>query len=198
MTEWVRTLASPGARTVLYVRIVLLQLLWVGYVWLGMRRSGTSLHALTDTSPWTASRGFRLVGIGIAACLVWILIAGGLGTVLRPSPEQLAGLRAMLPHSGVERLWWSGFALSAGVCEELVYRGYLLRQFRALTHSALAALALQATAYALAHLVLPAPMIASVALLGLYLGALAVWQKSLVPGMIAHVGIGLAAVATPG
>ena len=41
-------------------------------------------------------------------------------------------------------------------------------------------------------------MIASVALLGLYLGALAVWQKSLVPGMIAHVGIGLAAVATPG
>lgn len=134
---------------------MLLQWLWVGYVWIGLRRSGTS-------------------------------------------PRGLAGLRAMLPHTPGERLWWSGFALSAGLCEELVYRGYLLRQFMSFTRGTPTALVLQAVAYGLAHRVLPAPLVASVALLGVYLGAIAMWQKSLVPGMIAHVGIGFAAVATPG
>ncbi len=104
----------------------------------------------------------------------------------------------MLPKAPVERVLWAGFALSAGICEEVVYRGYLLRQFRALTGSTLAAFVLQALCYSVVHLVLPIQMLVGVGVLGLLLGGLAVWQKSLVPGMVLHVGVGLAALVQPG
>ena len=117
--------------------------------------------------------------------------------MLRPSVEALHGLQAMLPQSPVERTLWVAFAATAGICEEVVYRGYLLRQFRALTSSTFAALVLQAICYSLAHLTLPMQMLAGVMVLGLLLGGIAVWQKSLVPGMILHVGVGLVALLQP-
>jgi membrane protease YdiL (CAAX protease family) len=104
----------------------------------------------------------------------------------------------MLPQVPLERALWVGFALSAAICEEMVYRGYLFRQFRVLTGSTLAAVLLQAAAYGSAHLVLPIGMVLSVALLGVLLGALAVWQKSLIPGMILHTGTGLLAIVASG
>lgn len=198
LTEWPNTLSQPHARVVLYAQILVLQWLWAGYVWIGIRRSGTSLRALVDDSTWTGLRWLRYLGIGIAAWVAWMVIGSALGTILRPDAEQLRGLQAMFPKTPLERVLWVGFALTAGLCEELVYRGYLLKQFRAVTGSTFAAIVLQAFVYGLAHLVLPAQMVVSVGLLGVLLGVLAVWQRSLVPGMILHVGVGLAAIAVPG
>jgi len=161
---------------------------------MGDGRSPT-LRALIDDSRWTGLRWLRYLGIGIAAWLAWMAIGSGLGAVLRPDAEQLRGIQAMLPQAPFERVLWVGFALTAALCEELVYRGYLLKQFKALTDSTLAAIVLQALVYGLVHLVLPAQMAVSVGLLGVLLGALAVWQRSLVPGIILHVGVGLAAMA---
>ena len=45
---------------------------------------------------------------------------------------------------------------------------------------------------------LPTAMVVSVGLLGLLLGTIAAWQRSLVPGMILHVAVGLMAVAASG
>jgi hypothetical protein len=104
----------------------------------------------------------------------------------------------MLPQAPGESALWVAFALSVAVCEELVYRGYLFRQFRALTGSTLVAVLLQGVAFGLAHLVLPIEMLVSVSLLGLLLGALAVWQKSLIPGMILHAGTGLLGMVASG
>jgi membrane protease YdiL (CAAX protease family) len=53
---------------------------------------------------------------------------------------------------------------------------------------------LQAVIYGSAHLALPLEMVVSVVLLGVVLGAVAVWQRSLVPGMILHSGTGLMAI----
>ena len=198
LTKWPETLSAPQARVVLYAQILVLQWLWVLYVWIGIRRSGTSLRALVDDSILTWLRWLRHLGIGIAAWVAWTIIGSGLGTILRPDTQQLRGLQAMFPKTPLEKVLWVGFALTAGFCEELLYRGYLLKQFRAVTDSTLAAIVLQALVYGLAHLVLPAQMIVSVGLLGVLLGVLAVWQKSLVPGMILHVGVGLAVMAVPG
>ncbi|HET6669906.1 MAG TPA: type II CAAX endopeptidase family protein [Pyrinomonadaceae bacterium] len=198
LTEWPKTLSQPRARVVLYAQILVLQWLWAGYVWIGIRRSGTSLRAFVDDSTLTGLRWLRHLGIGIAAWVAWMVIGSGLATVLRPDAEQLRSLQAMFPKTPLERGLWVGFALTAGLCEELVYRGYLLKQFKAVTGSTLAAVVLQALVYGLAHLVLPAQMVVSVGLLGVLLGVLAVWQRSLVPGMILHVGVGLAALAVPG
>jgi uncharacterized protein len=196
--EWATTLASPHARLLLYVRILALQWLWVGYVWLGVRHSTTSMRALIDDSRWTGLRWLRYLAIGVAGFVLYLAVGTGLSRMLQPSPEALRGLQAMLPKAPVETVLWAGFALSAGICEEVVYRGYLLRQFRALTGSTLAALVLQALCYSVFHLVLPIQMLVGVGVLGLLLGGLAVWQKSLVPGMVLHVGVGLAALVQSG
>jgi membrane protease YdiL (CAAX protease family) len=196
--EWPTTLAGRHARLLLYVRILALQWLWVGYIWLGMRHSPTSMRALIDDSRGTGLRWLRYLAIGVAGWILYLAVGAGLSSVFHPSPEALRGLQAMLPKAPVERALWAAFALTAGVCEEVVYRGYLLRQFRALTGNTFVALILQALCYSVVHLVLPIQMLAGVAVLGLLLGGLAVWQKSLVPGMILHVGVGLAALAQPG
>jgi uncharacterized protein len=101
---------------------------------------------------------------------------------------------AMLPHTSEERLLWVAFALSAGICEEIVYRGYLMRRFSAFVGNRSAAVLLQAVVYGSAHLALPLELVAPVALLGVLLGAVAVWRRSLVPGMFLHSCTGLLAI----
>lgn len=197
ISEWPTALAVPQARILLYLRIVAVQCLWVGYVWLGMRHSTISMRTLIDGSSWSGPRWLRYLGIGIAGWITYLALGAGLSKVFHPSLEALRGLQAMLPHSTVERAMWAAFAVTAGVCEEVVYRGYLLRQFQAWTGSTFAALVLQALCYSLVHVILPLQMLAGVIVLGLLLGGLAVWQKSLVPGMILHVGVGLAVLLQP-
>jgi len=136
-------------------------------------------------------RWLRYAAIGFAGFVFWLAFQAGLGSVLRPGNEQLAGVAAMLPHTSSERLLWVGFALSAGICEEIVYRGYLMHQFGAFTGHWLVALLLQAAVHSSGHLVLPLEMVVAVALLGALLGVIALWQKSLVPGMILHSTTGL-------
>ena len=191
MAEWPRTLAEPGARALLYLGTVALQLLLTVYVWFGVRRSGGSLRKLIDEAPWTVARWLRYVAIGFAGFLFWLAFQAGLGVVLRPSKEQLEGVVAMLPHTSAERLLWVGFALTVGICEEVIYRGYLMSQFKAFTSNWLVAVVLQAAIYSSGHLLLPVQMVVAVALLGILLGSIALWQRSLVPGMILHSGTGL-------
>jgi len=197
MEEWPRTLSEPGTRSLLYVQILTLQWVWAGYVWFGVRRAGGNLRSLLDEAPWSTRRWLWYAAIGFASFIVWLALGAGLGAVLPSSPEQLRGVAAMLPHTSEERLLWVGFALSAGFCEEVVYRGYLMRQFSAFAGNRSLAVLLQAVIYGSGHLALPLEMVVSVVLLGVLLGALAVWQKSLVPGMILHSGTGLMAILGP-
>lgn len=198
ISEWPHELSKPGARPLLYLRILALQWLWAGYVWLGVRRAGGEFRALVNAAPFTGRRWLQYTSVGVAGFLSWLVLGGVLGAVLRPSPEHLRGLQSMMPQTAAERFLWIGFAFSASIGEEIVYRGYLLSQFRALTGSALAAVVLQAVTYGGAHLALPLEMVASVVLLGLLLGAIALWQKSLVPAMILHMGTGLMAIVASG
>ena len=198
ISEWPRTLASQQARLLLYTKIMVLQWIWVAYVLWGMRDSTNSTWALIDNSQWTVLRWLRYLAIGVAGFILYLALGAGLTRILQPSSEALRGLQVMLPHTPAERLFWAASALTAGVCEELVYRGYLLRQFRSLTRSGLAAVILQALCYTLIHLALPIQMLVGVAILGLLLGAIAVWQKSLVPGMMLHVAVGMVAMVQPG
>ncbi len=198
ITEWPETLATPRARLLLYSKIIILQWAWLFYVTVGLRRSASSVRALIDNSSLNAFRWLRYLAVALAALLFWSIAGAGLSAVLRPTPEELRGLLAMLPKAPRESALWVLFSFSAGVCEELVYRGYLMRQLRAWSGGAVAALLLQALTYAIAHLSLPVEMVVSVGLLGLLLGGLAIWQKSLLPGMIMHVGIGLVAAIPAG
>jgi len=120
-----------------------------------------------------------------------MIFSAALGSFLRPNPDELRAILQFLPHGVLEKLCWVAFSVGTNFCEEVLYRGYLMRQFSALTGSPTLALLLQAAVFAMGHATLGLALMISVSLLALWLGVLALWQKSLVPAMLIHAGISL-------
>jgi membrane protease YdiL (CAAX protease family) len=60
-------------------------------------------------------------------------------------------VQSMLPVTRPEMLAWIILAGSAGISEELAFRGYFQRQLRAMTGSVAAALGLQAVLFGVSH-----------------------------------------------
>ena len=177
---------GSAGRLPLYGRILAVQLLLFWFVRAGIRRSGYSVRALVDESPWNVARWIRYVGIGIAGWIFWMMFGAALGSFVRPTSDELQAVLQFLPHERVEKLCWVAFSIGTNFCEEVLYRGYLMRQFRVLTGSSIVALLLQAVVFGMGHVPLGMALMLSASLLALFLGALALWQKSLVPAMIVH------------
>ncbi|HEX3597493.1 MAG TPA: CPBP family intramembrane glutamic endopeptidase, partial [Polyangiaceae bacterium] len=93
----------------------------------------------------------------------------------------------------VERLAWVVVATSVGFCEEVVYRGYLQTELSAKTRSVTLGVILQAILFGLAHADQGPWSAIPLAIYGLAFGVMAYLRRSLVPGIICHVGVDLAA-----
>jgi uncharacterized protein len=81
---------------------------------------------------------------------------------------------------------WIALSVTAGICEETVFRGYLQRQFTAPTKSAPAGILLSAVAFGAAHAYQGFRIVILIGLCGALFGILAYWRGSVRPGMIAH------------
>jgi sodium transport system permease protein len=142
--------------------------------------SGTTGRGLTCLAAAVVAGGSLYV-VGAAA----LLAAGGthLSPALQQLAERLVGLVATAP-------WWASWLLVAvlpAVCEECLFRGWLLAAFagrRPPPGRALGAVALQAACFAAFHL-LPERMPQTFAL-GLLLGWLTLRSNSILPAVLAH------------
>ena len=130
----------------------------------------------------------RDLGIAIAYLLAAQVILGTISAVLsRFLPSQAnAVLKNMVPHTALEIALYLLLSLTAGICEEIMFRGYLQRQFAAWTGNAIAAILLQGIVFGLAHGYQGLSMVIVIAVFGCMFGWLAWWRKSLRPGMMAH------------
>ena len=63
-----------------------------------------------------------------------------------------AVIMAMLPHTPLQFLMWFGVSLTAGVCEEIIFRGYMMQQVTAWTRSPVAAIVLTSLVFGSLHL----------------------------------------------
>jgi len=125
--------------------------------------------------------------IGIAALVLvslWVL-GGVLVYVLHPERgTQVIGY--LLPRNLAELALFVPLAISAGFCEEYIFRGYLMRQFSSLTGSVWAGLIIQAAIFGLAHGYQGFRLMSVIFCYGLIFGTAAILRKSLRPGMFAH------------
>ena len=157
------------------------------YVLWGLRRQVTTVRTVIDESFWALSRLSLYAAIAVGAAIVWLGCGFVLGLVLpAQQPDQIRHLQSLLPRGGMEKSLWVLLSASAGFCEEFLYRGYLQQQFRRLTGRLSAGIFLQAVVYGTAHAALPREIVVTAMCLGLLLGALAAWRRSLVPGMLLH------------
>lgn len=125
------------------------------------------------------------VAIGIGAGLV-IARRGGMPP---PAPDHVA---FMLPATSGERRWAAAVAVTAGIAEELVFRGLFLALGIGLFGlSPVAAAILVSVVFGLAHVYQGARGVFLTAVLGGVLAALALHTESLLPAILLHVLIDL-------
>jgi membrane protease YdiL (CAAX protease family) len=105
---------------------------------------------------------------------------------------RLAGVAAILPHNESEYRWFVVVSLTAGVCEELLYRGFLTWVLGAYI-GVPAALLLVAVGFGLAHAYQGRRGILKTAGVGLVLGAVVLATGWLGPAMITHALVDLVA-----
>jgi uncharacterized protein len=103
-------------------------------------------------------------------------------------PRQFEPMRFFLPSSGIERRWFAALSVTAGFCEELLFRGFLLRYLHTsplhlgLVWAALAA----AVVFGTHHFYLGVKGFISVSVGGLIFTAILLVTGSLWAGMVYH------------
>jgi membrane protease YdiL (CAAX protease family) len=178
--------AVAPSRIPTYLATMGFELLLLGYVWLGVRRRKVTLTELIG-GKWLRFADI-LMDVAIALLFwiaVWVMLLG-LTTAIRFRGESAAKL--LLPETLKEVALFVPLAVIAGFSEELIFRGYLQRQFLALTGNTVAAIVLQGVVFGAGHLYQGAKGVLVISVYGAMFGILAVMRKSLRPGMIQHGG----------
>ena len=137
-------------RVVFYALTLVFEWLLFVLVVLGVRQRGAPVRIVLGDR-WHSLRQV-LRDIGIAAAF-WIVSSGALfvlGWLLRVGALGRK-MDFILPNGGVEITLWVALSVTAGICEETVFRGYLQRQFIALTKNVPAGILLSAVAFGAAH-----------------------------------------------
>jgi membrane protease YdiL (CAAX protease family) len=171
----------------LYLFMILFELTLVSYVWfLGVKRAGGSFRAVIGGKWSTFGDVLRDIGVAFLFWLVVIVVLVGLQFSLGKSPQTAKAVFMLAPGTLPEIIVWVLLSVTAGICEEFIFRGYLQKQFLAITGSEPAAVALQAVFFGIAHSYQGVKSIVTITVYGGLFGMLAVYRKSLRPGMIQH------------
>lgn len=178
-------------RVTAYVTTMAWEYILVGYILWGARKNRVKLREIVG-GRWKSAEdvlidlaiafGFWMVAAGVLAGLSYAL---GLASAsqLDQAKKQLGPL---LPRTGLELGLWIALSATAGFCEEIMFRGYLQKQFQAATRSSALAVILQAAVFGVAHAYQGGRRIILIGVYGALFGMLAVWRKSLRPGMLGH------------
>ena len=171
-------------RITIYQRTMLFEWLMLGLVLIGVWWHGSSLLSVLGDRWRSLGRFFRDLGIAV----LFLIVTIGIGSMIQSLLGQVdnPAARHILPQGGIEAWYWVALSITAGICEEALYRGYLQRQFIALTKSVPLGIFLPAILFGVAHSYQGFRHAVPIGILGALGGILAYWCKSVRPGMIAH------------
>jgi len=138
----------------------------------------------------------RLLGITLVLVAVFgILVFQNLRELKGTTPEALAKhlgkARKFIPSGKVEILAWAAMALTAGICEELLFRGWMLPLFGSVLGSLWLGLLISSLLFGLAHAYQGPKGILTTGLVGLVLGLIYMGAGSLVPSQVLHALVNL-------
>ena len=92
----------------------------------------------------------------------------------------------LAPHTWLGLSIFVALSITAGFVEEIIFRGYLQRQIAAFSGNIYVGLIVSAIVFGAAHGYEGGRRMVLICILGLMFGVLALWRKSLRPGMIGH------------
>lgn len=143
---------------------------------------------------WRVAGASSVAGALAAAAAVSLVVVGALRWQAARCPDAavlgqvLRRVAPLLPVGGRERRWFGMVAVTAGVCEEVVYRGFLVRYLMSVGHLSLgAALVVSAVVFGLGHAYQGVLGMVGAGLLGYVLAQLYATTGSLWMPIVAHV-----------
>jgi hypothetical protein len=133
------------------------------------------------------------IGMSVALALCALLVVQNKAIRARPDVfpklrKRLAYSEPLLPHTSAERRRFLRVAITAGVCEEILFRGFLLWYFAVWVGVWQAAI-LSAIIFGVGHVYLGVRQIPNTAIIGLVMATLAILSGSLWPAMLLHAAI---------
>jgi membrane protease YdiL (CAAX protease family) len=154
------------------------------WVWAGVQWQGGKFRELIG-GRWTSWNKVALdIVVAFFFWLVWEAAAWLLLRMVEPLHAPVSEYH--VPAGFTEIFLWILLSLAAGFSEELVFRGYLQRQFHAATGSIVAAVILQGVAFGLAHTYQGWGRVIVISGLGILYGVLAARRGNLRANMLAH------------
>lgn len=168
----------------LYLRTMAFEWAVLGFILLGLWLRKVPFRAVLGER-WSSASAFgRDLGLGLLflVCSLFISVV----FISHGHGSNDPAVRYLLPATAVEKMLWILLSLTAGICEEAINRGYLQRQFNAWTRSAAVGIILQALVFGALHLYQGFLRTIPITMLGLLLGVLTYWRKTVRPGMITH------------
>jgi membrane protease YdiL (CAAX protease family) len=153
------------------------------YIWHVARSRGSSLRVLIGGT-WSFRSIAVDVLIGAGFWIVVRLVLLGVHSLLHDTATNATN--QLLPRTMIESIVWIGVSITAGICEELMFRGFLQRQILMLTGSAILSIAAQAVVFGATHAYQGWRSVVTITVYGLMAGALAHWRRNLRPGIVAH------------
>ncbi len=161
---------------------IMLVLLGAIGAWLGHRHGGWEYLALSDfrisrEAVWTAA----LTGAALLLMMVVYVWRRVTGT------GESVWVRRILPKSGREKAAFAVLSVTAGVGEEIAFRGFALSALTEITASTSFALAASSSAFGLVHAYQGSVGMVRAGLLGLMFSVPVVVSGSLWPAIAAHV-----------
>jgi membrane protease YdiL (CAAX protease family) len=178
-------IAGMHGRLPSYLFVLIFEWAAVAFIGWGVRRRGIRFGALIGGSWARRLYILRDLGLGIAFIVIFGGLTQVLTAVLKAAPP--AAVSAMLPRTPLELGLWIPVAFTGGFCEEVIFRGYLQRQFSALAHSVAVGIVLQALVFGLSHGYQGWRLMLIIAIFGACFGGFAHWRRSLRPGIFGHV-----------
>ena len=116
-----------------YLTVIVGEWLLILMIWLALRRRGSSISSLVSGRWQTLGNFFRDLGLALGFMVVVIPTVAVVMHLLGAKPDST--LANILPKTWFELAVWLGLSATGGFCEELIFRGYLTRQFGGWTGS---------------------------------------------------------------
>lgn len=191
----VRAIAAgvPGTRARMYREIVAAEWVLTAAIvalWVGLGRPWGALLLGAASPPRLA------IGIALASLLIALLAAQRRALLARPERLARVGramehVDALVPATAGEHRGFAAVSLTAGLCEEFIYRGFVLGWAGA-WGGPVAAVLVSSLVFGFGHLYQGPRHVLRIGALGVFFALLAMASGSLWPGILVHAAMDLA------
>jgi len=134
-----------------------------------------------------------LAGAGLLGAFQWLNLRR-VSRMSGPTPDLMRKLaERLLPRNTLEFAPYCALSLTAGVCEELLYRGFAMAALCRVGMPTWIVAVITSVLFGLAHAYQGKSGIVGTALMGFVLAGCRLWTRTLIPAMVWHSAVDLAA-----